>query len=69
VLTSLLRSCAPITGNGGALYTSGILGLFAMRVTNNAAGLSGGAIYCDYGAFAGLINTLITGNTAVQSGT
>jgi predicted outer membrane repeat protein len=66
--TALQQHQHMFIGNGGALYTSGILGVFSSRVTNNTAILNGGAVYSDYGAFAGLKDSVISGNTAEQSG-
>jgi predicted outer membrane repeat protein len=55
-------------GNGGAIYSSSSLVLYSCLVSNNSADLNGGAIYSDYGASTGMKNSVLTGNTAQQSG-
>jgi hypothetical protein len=55
-------------GNGGAVFAAGILRLHSCLLTNNTAELNGGAVFLDFGGSEYIKNTVMTGNTAKQSG-
>eukprot|EP00953_Heterococcus_sp_UTEX-ZZ885_P021340 11904-Heterococcus_DN1.PRE.1 len=61
-------TCTHIAGNGGAVFTSGTVVFHSCFLTNNTAGLNGGAVYTDYGAVGSMKNCLVSGNAAQQSG-
>jgi hypothetical protein len=50
------------------VFAAGVLRLHSCSLINNTAELNGGAVFLDYGASELLKNSVVTGNTAKQSG-
>jgi hypothetical protein len=50
------------------VFAAGILRLHSCVSTNNTAELNGGAMFLDFGGSEYIKNTVVTGNTAKQSG-
>jgi len=67
-LTNTLLTNNSCLGNGGGLHTAGRVIVRRSNVTNNSAGLNGGAIFSDFAAVCTVDSCALSGNIAKQSG-